>query len=80
MKDSAALPPLTSYSMPSSARNANAPMSVTNGMLESRYSKSKMSLPLRGTGVTITNQLHEIHERKERLEMTNYQQKDFGQQ
>ena len=40
----------------------------------------KLSLPLRGKGVAITDQLKEIHERKDRMEMCYYQQKDIGQQ
>ena len=39
---------------------------------------SKVSFPLRGKGVAITDKLHEINERKERIEMMNYQQKMLG--
>ena len=32
-------------------------------------------MPLRGKAVAVTNQLQEMHERRERMEMMNYQQK-----
>ena len=41
---------------------------------------TRVSMPLRGKGVTITAALQEIHERRERIEMMNYQQKMVGQQ
>ena len=34
-----------------------------------------MHLPLRGRGVNITQPLEEMKQRKERIEMMNYQQK-----
>ena len=36
---------------------------------------AKVSMPLRGTGINIASQLTEMHERRERMEMMNYQQK-----
>lgn len=41
---------------------------------------AKVSMPLRGTGIQIASQLTEMHERRERLEMMNYQQKMVSQQ
>ena len=35
----------------------------------------KITMPLRGKAVAVTNQLQEMHERRERMEMMNYQQK-----
>lgn len=40
----------------------------------------KVSMPLKGRGVQITDKLNEMNERRERLEMVTYQQKMVGQQ
>ena len=40
----------------------------------------KVSLPLRGTGVTIAERLHDITERRDKLELANYNQKLEAQQ
>lgn len=39
----------------------------------------RVTMPLVGKGVSITDKLGEIHGRKERLEMVNYQQKMVNQ-
>ena len=41
---------------------------------------ARVSMPLRGKGVAITNMLGELSERRERMEMMNYQQKMVNQQ
>ena len=39
---------------------------------------SRLSLPMRGKAVSITNQLRELNERKDRMEMNYYEQKNIG--
>lgn len=68
--------PSLSNSVPQSARMR--PRVAGKIDASSVNSNPKLSLPLRGKGVAITDQLREIHERKDRMEMCYYQQKDIG--
>ena len=43
-------------------------------------SEKKVSMPIRGKGVAITDKLNEMNVRRDRIEMMNYQQKLAGQQ
>ncbi len=48
--------------------------------MEQQQSERKVSMPIRGRPVTITDKLNEMAVRRDRIEMMNYQQKMAGQQ